>query len=92
MCSKGKMDESLCVHSSRIRYLRLVAFLQELKKKKALQMKGLNKVIETQNYYVGISSLQLSLVDDMCCCWSYLSCFRIGKSRADFIKTSCYCG
>lgn len=33
MCSKGKMDESLCVHSSRIRYLRLVAFLQELKKK-----------------------------------------------------------
>lgn len=55
-------------------------------------MKGLNEVIETQNYYVGISSLQLSLVDDMCCCWSYLSCFRIGKSRADFIKTSCYCG
>lgn len=66
-CSEGKMNESLCAHSSRvIRCLKLVAFLQEFKKKKkALQMKSLNQVMETQNCYVGISSLQLSLTNDM---------------------------
>lgn len=60
-----------------------------VEEKKALQIKSSNQVRETQNCYAGVSSLQLLVSDDMCCCWSYLMCFRSGKSVAGCVKISC---